>query len=143
MIESFAPNGTPQRVNVQAATFGHRLSGQPASIRGYRRDRLRITDPAGLAASGSDRHPLVRSSDDAADCVSGTVFAITAEELMKAEGYEVSDYARVRAPLVDGGEAWVYVACRSQLQIEGHTALTPGWFKSGSQARIHRYRHCC
>lgn len=118
MIESLTPNGTPQRVNVQAATFGHRLSG-------------------------SDRHPLVRSSDDAADCVSGTVFAITAEELMKAEGYEVSDYARVRAPLVDGGEAWVYVACRSQLQIEGHTALTPGWFKSGSQARIHRYRHCC
>lgn len=112
MIESFAPNGTPQRVNVQAATFGHRLSGQPASIRGYRRDRLRITDPAGLAASGSDRHPLVRSSDDAADCVSGTVFAITAEEPVKADGDAVSDCSRVRASLVEGGEACVHEARR-------------------------------
>lgn len=104
--------GTLQQEIVQVATFGRHRSGQPALIGGYRSDWLWITDPAMIAVSGSDRHPPVRPGDDPAGFVSGTVFAITAEEPVKADGDAVSDCSRVRASLVEGGEACVHEARR-------------------------------
>ena len=43
------------------------------------------------------------------DAVTGMVFEISEAELMAADGYEVSDYRRVLAPLRSGRTAWVYV----------------------------------
>jgi hypothetical protein len=37
------------------------------------------------------------------------VFEITDAELAHADAYEVAAYVRVKAPLVSGLEAWVYV----------------------------------
>jgi hypothetical protein len=39
----------------------------------------------------------------------GTVFEITAQELVAADEYEVADYKRVRVVLKSGASAWVYV----------------------------------
>ncbi|MCS5717961.1 gamma-glutamylcyclotransferase [Herbiconiux sp. CPCC 205763] len=100
--------GTLRQPEVQLATFGRLLAGRDAAVVGYRLDWLTITDPAVIATSGCDRHPLL-VADPTADPVSGTVFEITSDELLAADEYEVDDYERVLVPLDSGDEAWVYV----------------------------------
>lgn len=101
--------GTLQQENVQKAQFGRLLAGMPDALPGYASRMLEITDPEVLAKSGKRFHPLVFHTGDPSDKVSGTVFAITAEELEAADRYEVSDYRRVSVTLASGTQAWVYV----------------------------------
>jgi gamma-glutamylcyclotransferase (GGCT)/AIG2-like uncharacterized protein YtfP len=101
--------GTLQQENVQIETFGRRLEGQADALPGFRREMVRITDPEVIAASGSDQHPIVAASGDAADEVAGTVFDVTDQELASADDYEVDDYKRVAVRLRSGLDAWVYV----------------------------------
>lgn len=101
--------GTLQQEGVQHATFGRPLDGAPDALSGYRQTLLRIVDPAVIATSGADHHPVVAPSDDPADEVAGTVFEITQAELEAADTYEVSDYRRVLAVLRSGKAAWVYI----------------------------------
>ncbi|NEX94979.1 gamma-glutamylcyclotransferase family protein [Caulobacter sp. 17J65-9] len=100
--------GTLQQAEVQISTFGRRLEGRADALTGWRLEWVKITDEAVIAASGSDRHPiLVAGAPD--DAVEGTVFLITPAELAAADDYEVDDYRRVAAQLRAGGTAWVYV----------------------------------
>jgi len=101
--------GTLQQENVQLETFGRRLEGRPDALPGFRREMVRITDPAVIAASGADHHPIVRESGDPADAVAGTVFDVTEAEIAAADTYEVADYKRVAVTLRSRVEAWVYV----------------------------------
>jgi gamma-glutamylcyclotransferase (GGCT)/AIG2-like uncharacterized protein YtfP len=101
--------GTLQQANVQIETFARLLEGQSDRLPGYRREMVRITDPAVIAASGADHHPIVMETGDAADAVAGTVFEVTEAELAAADDYEVDDYKRVSVRLTSGLDAWVYV----------------------------------
>ena len=101
--------GTLQLESVQMETFGRLLAGAADALPGYSRTMVRITDPAVIAASGADHHPIVAASGDPADTVQGMVFEITAEELAAADTYEVSDYRRVEATLASGLRAFVYI----------------------------------
>jgi gamma-glutamylcyclotransferase (GGCT)/AIG2-like uncharacterized protein YtfP len=101
--------GTLQQPEVQQANFGRELDGEPDAIIGYRIDWLTITDPAVIATSGSDRHPVLMPSDDDGAAVEGTVFTLTESELAAADAYEVDDYRRTAVPLRSGRTAWVYV----------------------------------
>jgi hypothetical protein len=101
--------GTLQQEKVQIETFGRLLEGRPDALPGYRREWVRITDPEVIAASGSDQHPIVLASGNAADEVAGTVFEVTDDELAAADDYEVDDYKRVAVRLRSGLDAWVYV----------------------------------
>lgn len=101
--------GTLRQREVQLATFGRELDGVTDAIVGYDLDHVTITDPHVIATSGSDRHPILRQSDAHDACVTGTVFAISAEELSAADEYEVDDYRRIWVPLRSGSNAWVYV----------------------------------
>jgi len=101
--------GTLQQENVQLETFGRRLEGQADALPGYRREMVRITDPAVIATSGADHHPIVMESGDPADAVAGTVFDVTEAEITAADTYEVADYRRVAVRLRSGLDAWVYV----------------------------------
>ncbi|MFE3767675.1 gamma-glutamylcyclotransferase family protein [Streptomyces sp. NPDC059104] len=102
--------GTLQSRDVQLARFGRPLDGRPDALPGYRTTYVTITDPEVIAASGSDRHPLVVASDAPADAVDGTVFSITDAELASADDYEVDDYARTEVVLSSGTKAWAYLA---------------------------------
>ena len=105
--------GTLRRPEVQLAIFGRLLEGREAAVAGYRLDWLTITDPAVIATSGSDQHPLLvpiaAHAEPDAEPVRGTVFTLTPDELLAADAYEVDDYRRVLVPLDTGDEAWVYV----------------------------------
>lgn len=102
--------GTLQQEGVQLSTFGRLLEGRPDALPGFRQTMVRITDPDVLAKSGKDFHPIVAPSADPADAIEGTVFQVTAEELVQADLYEVDDYKRVAVTLKSGLHAWVYVA---------------------------------
>jgi hypothetical protein len=104
--------GTLQLEGVQLATFGRRLHGIADQLPGYRLGQLAIKSDAVVATSGVASHPIVQASGDPADRVAGMVFRITPLELAHADAYEVDDYARVRATLASGLEAWVYAAAR-------------------------------
>ncbi|HEY1969456.1 MAG TPA: gamma-glutamylcyclotransferase family protein [Pseudonocardia sp.] len=105
--------GTLRQREVQLANFGRELVGHPDSLPGYSSTLVEITDPEVVAVSGSAWHPIVAPSDDPAASVPGTVFEITAEELLAADEYEVDDYARVEVTMASGVRAWVYLDKRS------------------------------
>ncbi|MGO1070847.1 gamma-glutamylcyclotransferase family protein [Lysobacter sp. CA199] len=101
--------GTLQLPAVQQATFGRLLQGRSDALVGFRRSMVEIDDPQVVATSGQTHHPIVEASGDAHDRVEGLVFAISAQELARADAYEVDDYERVDAALASGQRAWVYV----------------------------------
>jgi gamma-glutamylcyclotransferase (GGCT)/AIG2-like uncharacterized protein YtfP len=109
MTELLFAYGTLRQLEVQRATFGRDLDGRPDAIVGYDLEYVTITDPHGIATSGSDRHPILKPTDHPAAAVEGTVFAISEAGLAAADEYEVDDYVRVAVRLRSGRTAWVYV----------------------------------
>jgi gamma-glutamylcyclotransferase (GGCT)/AIG2-like uncharacterized protein YtfP len=101
--------GTLRQPEVQRAVFGRVLDGWADAVAGYTAETLVITDPAVVATSGSDRHPVLRPAPDPAATVPGTAFRVDTADLEAADRYEVDDYIRVRLPLLSGPEAWVFV----------------------------------
>jgi gamma-glutamylcyclotransferase (GGCT)/AIG2-like uncharacterized protein YtfP len=101
--------GTLQQDDVQIATFGRRLDGVDDALPGFRREMVRITHPAVIAASGADHHPIVVETGEPDHAVAGMVFEVTDAELAAADDYEVDDYKRVAVRLSSGLNAWVYV----------------------------------
>jgi hypothetical protein len=101
--------GTLRDPGVQTALFGRLVPAADDAIPGFRLDYVTITDPAVLATSGSDRHPVLRPGG-ADDRVPGACLELTDAELAAADRYEVDDYTRVQVTLVSGSRAWVYVS---------------------------------
>lgn len=104
--------GTLQQDDVQLATFGRRLAGWPDALVGYEQSMIAIDDPEVVKTSGKSHHPILRKAGNGEARVAGTVFEITADELDRADRYEVAAYKRVSARLASGGVAWVYVDAR-------------------------------
>jgi len=102
--------GTLRLPSVQVEHFGRVLTGEPDALPGHRQDWVTITDPAVVAASGTDRHPIVRATGDPADTTEGTVLTLTTAELAAADLYEVDDYRRTHVRLTSGTDSWVYLA---------------------------------
>ena len=109
MTELLFSYGTLRQPEVQLTTFGRRLDGHPDAIVGFDLDYVTITDPHVVATSGSDRHPILRTTTRADAHVDGMVFAVSEAELAAADAYEVDDYRRIAVPLRSGATAWVYV----------------------------------
>lgn len=102
--------GTLQLPQVQIETFGQTIEGQSDALVGFTQTMLEITDPEVLALSGERFHPIVTKTGNFDDQVPGTVFALTKEQLARADAYEVDDYERQRVTLRSGLQAWLYVA---------------------------------
>jgi hypothetical protein len=101
--------GTLQQPEVQQALFGRPVPTVPDVLPGYRVDVTVITDPAVIATSGSDRHPILRRGGPG-DAVPGAFLELSPAELAAADEYEVDDYVRVPVTLGSGRSAWAYVA---------------------------------
>jgi hypothetical protein len=104
--------GTLQLEAVQLATFGRRLAGTSDALQRFELVRLKIEDPAVVAVSGKAVHTMAKFTGRASDVISGTVFAVTPEEIQNADTYEVPAVKRVAVSLQSGMRAWVYVDAR-------------------------------
>jgi hypothetical protein len=83
--------GDFQEAAVQERVFGHRLSGKPDALVGYRRE------------------PFVQPATDANERVEGMVFRVTDADLATADTYEPPNYRRSRVKTASGVLAWVYL----------------------------------
>lgn len=101
--------GTLRQPEVQAALFGREVDTVDDSLAAWRLEWLTITDPDVIAASGSDRHPILRRGE-VGDSVEGAYLVIEDAEFPAVDAYEVSDYVRIEVTLASGVVAWVYVA---------------------------------
>lgn len=97
------------------ANFGRTLTGTPDVLPGFELKTIEVTDEATVALSGTSQHTIAKFTGRASDTVSGTAYALTHEELRKADGYEAPEYTRVAVTLQSGLRAWVYVDAREDL----------------------------
>ena|SRR5450631_2223817 len=104
--------GTLQLEAVQVATFGRQLAGASDALRGFELVLLKIEDQTVIAISGKEHHTMAKSTGRASDVVSGTVFALTPDEIQNADKYEVAAVRRVAVVLQSGVRAWAYVDAR-------------------------------
>jgi gamma-glutamyl AIG2-like cyclotransferase len=104
--------GTLQLEAVQMATFGRRLAGTRDALPGFQLSLLKIEDQAVVALSGKAHHTMATFTGRAADVISGTVFAVTADDLRHADQYEVAAVTRVAVVLQSGLRAWAYIDAR-------------------------------
>jgi gamma-glutamyl AIG2-like cyclotransferase len=104
--------GTLQLEAVQMATFGRQLAGTSDALRGFELVLLKIEDETVVAISGKAYHTMATFTGRAADVVSGMVFAVTPDEIQKADKYEVAAVKRVAVVLQSGVRAWAYVDAR-------------------------------
>lgn len=111
--ENLFSYGTLRYENVQLATFGRKLTGQPDSLPGYLLEKLKITNQEVIAKSGEDVHSIIQFSGNPKDQIEGIVFKISKKELLQADRYEVTDYKRIQAQLLSGTFAWVYVCAKA------------------------------
>ena len=110
--ESLFSYGTLQLEAVQMATFGRQLAGTSDALRGFELVLLKIEDPTVMAISGKAQHTMARYTGCADDVLTGTVFAVTPDEIQKADSYEVAAVKRVAVVLQSGVRAWAYVDAR-------------------------------
>jgi gamma-glutamylcyclotransferase (GGCT)/AIG2-like uncharacterized protein YtfP len=115
MIANDAPTerlfsyGTLQLDAVQIATFGRLLTGTRDALPQFVETLVKIDDEATVSLSGKTHHAMATFSGRDTDAIAGTVFAVTPEELLSADKYEVAEYKRVAVVLRSGTRAWVYV----------------------------------
>jgi gamma-glutamylcyclotransferase (GGCT)/AIG2-like uncharacterized protein YtfP len=101
--------GTLQLPDVQRATYGRLLEGEPDTLVGYALAPLEISSAKVIAVSGKAVHTIARRTGLASDRVEGVVFRLTEAELEATDLYEIDAYARVEAELDSGATAFVYV----------------------------------
>jgi hypothetical protein len=101
--------GTLQNEKVQIETFGRILQGQKDILTGYKLKMLEIKDPEVLRKSNQKYHPILEFSGNPEDEVEGVLFAVTDEEILQADKYEVDDYERVEGVFKSGKSGFIYV----------------------------------
>ena len=104
--------GTLQLEAVQMATFGRQLAGTRDALRGFEVVSLKIEDQTVVAISGTAHHTMAKFTGRASDVVSGTVFAVTPDEIQNADKYELAAVKRVAVVVQSGVRAWAYVDAR-------------------------------
>ena len=92
--------GTLQDEMIQAVVYSRRLSGSEDELRGFK-----ISDEKVAGA-----YPVIIKTDNSEDRVSGVVYLITNNELLKTDAYEGTMYKRIKVTLASGIESWVYLA---------------------------------
>lgn len=105
--------GTLQRADVQLATFGRLLIGQPDELVGFEEGVFEILDPDFVATSGKARHAIVTFNGRENSRVKGTAFELNESELAASDEYEPAGYRRIATTLASGREAWVYADDRN------------------------------
>ena len=110
MKEFLFSYGTLQKKNVQIDFFGRILHGTADTLRGYTVSVIEIRDESFLSKGEEKYQQTAIMSEEKNDCIKGTVFEITKDELLLADKYEPNNYRRIKVTLESGKEAWIYAA---------------------------------
>ena len=102
--------GTLQLADVQVATFGRLLAGEPDALIGFETGVLTIEDPEFVETSGKADHAIVTFTGKPNSRVPGMVFELSDDELASADAYEPAGYTRISTTLASGKQAWVYAS---------------------------------
>ena len=62
-----------------------------------------------IESSGTENHPILKYTGNKSDFVEGTLFEISAEELIQADNYEVDDYKRAELIFESKQTGFAYV----------------------------------
>jgi gamma-glutamylcyclotransferase (GGCT)/AIG2-like uncharacterized protein YtfP len=100
--------GTLRQADVQISLYGRQVPTTADALPGFRLEWITITDPDVIAASGSDRHPILVAGEGE-EPIPGAVLELSDDELAATDAYEVDDYHREAVTLASGRHAWVYV----------------------------------
>ena len=92
--------GTLQENEVQLGVFSRPLVGFQDELQHYRLSDLKV----------ANRYPTLEHTGSATDKITGKVYTLTPEELIKADTYEGEAYKRNEIILASGKKAWVYIA---------------------------------
>jgi uncharacterized protein (UPF0548 family) len=76
------------------------------ALRGFEVVVLKIEDQTVVAISGKAHHSMAKFTGRGSDVVSGTVFAVTPDEIQNADKYEVAAVKRVAVVLQSGARAY-------------------------------------
>ena len=112
MKEFLFSYGTLQKEQTQIDVFGRILQGHPDVLNGYKTATVEIKDERFLSKGEQATQQTAIASNNKADCIRGTVFELTEEELLTADGYEPKGYERINVQLASGKEAWIYLAIK-------------------------------
>ena len=110
MKEYLFSYGTLQKQKVQIDLFGRTLVGSADVLRGYKVSTIEITDETFLSKGEGKYQKTLMVSANKNDVVRGTVFEITSDELLTADGYEPGNYKRAKAMVESGKKVWIYIA---------------------------------
>jgi hypothetical protein len=108
--------GTLRDAGTQQALFGRAVAGSADAIVGYRVGRVRIIDPAAIAASGSDIHPALVVTGDPADVVEGSLLDLSEDELAAVDRYENVSFRAIEVVTRSGIRATAY-APKPELEV--------------------------
>jgi gamma-glutamylcyclotransferase (GGCT)/AIG2-like uncharacterized protein YtfP len=102
--------GTLQQEDVQLATFGRRLHGEPDELSGFELSLVKIEDAKVVAETGMTHYANVVFNGRSENRISGMVFEVTDAGLAAVDEYERdADYRRIVVTLASGRAAWVYL----------------------------------
>ena len=108
-MEKLFSYGTLQQENVQLENYGRILEGSDDILEKYFLQQIEINNESVLRKSKKQFHPIIYFSGNNEDEISGKVFKITLDELIKTDDYEVNDYKRIKVTLKSGIKSWVYI----------------------------------
>ncbi|MGZ9676181.1 gamma-glutamylcyclotransferase family protein [Flavobacterium sp. GNP001] len=96
--------GTLQSKEIQMQVFNKLLIGTENQLTGYKLKGLQIEEEFGM-----EDYFVAMPSDDPADAITGIAFAVTSDDLIKADQFESNAYKRTEITLKSGITAWIYI----------------------------------
>lgn len=108
-MEKLFSYGSLQRSDVQVAVFGRTVDTHTDVLVGYRVVPIRLTDARTIELTETADHSILEKTSSPTDHVAGALLLVTEDDLILSDAFEPPEYHRVRAQLLSGGSAWVYV----------------------------------
>jgi gamma-glutamylcyclotransferase (GGCT)/AIG2-like uncharacterized protein YtfP len=103
-MEKLFSYGTLRSKQIQKQVFNKLLTGTPDQLAGYKLKDLQIEEEFGMAD-----YFVATPSENPADAVEGIVYALSSEDLIKADQFESNAYKRTEVTLQSGTVAWIYL----------------------------------
>ena len=103
-MEQLFSYGTLQSKEIQMQVFNKLLNGTDDQLLGYKLKDVQIEEEFGM-----EDYFVATPSENPLDAVKGVVFAVTNDDLIKADQFESNAYKRIQVTLQSGLTSWIYI----------------------------------